>query len=516
MKGEPDTLQELVQAEERIRSVVDHIVEGIISTDESGNIDSFNPAAEKLFGYTQNDIIGKNIKLLIPEPYHRQYDDSICKHLSTGKVEVLDNGHELVGKRKDGSTFVMDLAVSTFYKGERRYFTSIVNDITERTKPRHELHQQPDDVADASRQTHDFLAMLAHELRNPLAPMRNALHLMQMPQADAQTIEKARAIMERQLAHMVRLVDDLLDVSRIISGKIGLHKEVLDFAVAVARAVETAQPVVDTRNHQLNISMPDRPIWVEADLVRLAQVISNLLTNAANYSDRAGRIDLAVGSEDGEAVMRIRDTGMGIPADLLPRIFNLFVQEDRSLARSQGGLGIGLTLVKTLVEMHGGSVTAASAGPEQGSEFVVRLPLYKPERQSAPGGDAGSTATHVLHKRVLVVDDNIDAAESTAMVLQVAGYEVRCVHDGPSVLQAAKDYRPQVVILDIGLPGISGYELARKLRQEPEFLHTPLIALTGYGQEEDRRRSLQAGFDHHLTKPADPQTLRALIAQPDT
>jgi two-component system CheB/CheR fusion protein len=411
----------------------------------------------------------------------------------------------------------MELAVSEFHIGERRYFTGIVRDITERKRLEQELRQRLEELAEADRQKNDFLAMLAHELRNPLAPMRNALHLLRMPGATDAMRERAREMMEHQLQQLVRLVDDLLDISRIVRGKIELRNELFDIATAIARAVETAQPVIDAQGHELSISLPDEPIWIEADLVRLAQIIANLLTNAAKYTDKAGRIGLSL-ARDGEwVVLRVRDSGIGIAPDILPRIFELFVQGDRSLARSQGGLGIGLTLVKRLVEMHGGSVSASSHGLGEGSEFVVRLPVAR--SSLAPGdrqafGTAQGNVNRAARRRVLVVDDNIDAAESIAMILELAGYEVRCVYDGPSVLQAARMYHPDVVVLDIGLPGMSGYEVARQLREQPDFRRTPLVAVTGYGQEDDRRRSQDAGFDYHLTKPVNPDALQAFVARP--
>jgi CheY-like chemotaxis protein len=371
-------------------------------------------------------------------------------------------------------------------------------------------------LAEADRQKNEFLAMLAHELRNPLAPMRNALHLMKMPGADGPTVNQARDMMERQMHQLVRLVDDLLDVSRIIRGKIELRKEPVDLTVAISRAVETAHPVVESQGHQLTVSFPEQAVWVEGDLIRLSQVIANLLTNAAKYTEKAGHISVKLEREGEDAVLRVRDTGVGIPPELQSRIFDLFLQGDRSLARSQGGLGIGLTLVKRLVEMHGGSVTVASSGAGQGSEFTIRL-YALPEGQSSDALGAPGMRPHVtdaLRKRVLVVDDNVDAAESIAMILRLSGYDVRCVYDGPSVLKAAKSYRPDVVVLDIGLPGLSGYDVARELREQPEFRRTPLVAVTGYGQEEDRRRSQEAGFDYHLTKPVDPEVLQAFVARP--
>src|SRR5918996_2534142 len=289
--------EELRQAEERMRSVVNHVIDGIITIDEQGKVESFNQAAEKLFGYTRSEVIGQNVKLLMPEPFHGEHDGYISNYVRTGQAKIIGIGREVVGRRKDGSTFPMELAVSAFHLGPRRFFTGIVRDITERKRLEHELRQRLHELAEADRQKNEFLAMLAHELRNPLAPICNALHLIKMPGADSLTVDEARDMMERQTHQLVRLVDDLLDVSRIIRGNIELRKEPLDLAVAVTRAVETAHPVIDAHGHHLNILTPEQPIFVEADLIRLAQIIANLLTNAAKYTDVAGRIWLTVERE---------------------------------------------------------------------------------------------------------------------------------------------------------------------------------------------------------------------------
>jgi PAS domain S-box-containing protein len=507
-------VQELAEAEERMRSVVNHVVDGIITIDAQGHVAAFNPAAEKLFGYKASEVVGQNVKMLMPEPYHGEHDGYIANYLRTSQAKIIGIGREVVGRRKDGSTFPMDLAVSEFHLGQQRYFTGIVRDITERKGLEQELRQRVQELGEADRHKNEFLAMLAHELRNPLAPIRNALHILKMPGANEELVQQAHGMMERQVEHVVRLVDDLLDVSRIIRGKIELRKQIVDLAAVVHRAVETAQPVLDAQGHELTLALPHRPVFVEADLVRLAQVISNLLNNAAKYTDQAGRIGLSVERDGPEAVqVRVRDSGLGIAPELLPRIFDLFVQGDRSLARSQGGLGIGLTLVKSLVEMHGGSVTAFSAGPGQGSEFIVRLPTmsaHKPEQRKGPPetGAAGPS------RRILVVDDNVDAAESTAMLLRLWGHEVQTVYDGVSVLETVRTFRPEMVLLDIGLPGITGYDVAKQLRQQPQDRRLILAAMTGYGQYDDRRRSQAAGFDFHLTKPLDPNLLATFVAAP--
>jgi two-component system CheB/CheR fusion protein len=385
-------------------------------------------------------------------------------------------------------------------------------EVEERRRLEEELHHRVAELAEADRHKNEFLAMLAHELRNPLAPIRNAVQILKMPGADRRTIDQAREMMDRQLQHLVRLVDDLLDVSRIMRGKISLDRQPVDLATIVGRAVETAQPVIDAHGHLLTVELPDRPVMLGADLVRLAQVLSNLLTNAAKYTERAGRIWLTATAEGDEVICRVRDTGIGIASDLLPRVFDPFVQAERSLARSLGGLGVGLTLVKRLVEMHGGTVEAHSEGLGLGSEFVVRLPARWTEPVGAPGAPAGpAIAADRARRRVLVVDDNVDAADSAAMLLRLWGHEVQTVYDGLAVLQAVRDFRPEVILLDIGLPGMTGYEVAQQLRAQPGLGSVVLAAMTGYGQDEDRRRSRAAGFNHHLTKPLDPLTLQALI-----
>jgi PAS domain S-box-containing protein len=505
--------QELRRAEERMRSVVDHVVDGIITIDDLGNIESFNPAAEKLFGFVQAEVIGRNVKMLMPQPYHGEHDGYIANYVRTGVPKIIGTGREVIGQRKNGTTFPMELAVSEFHIGERRFFTGIVRDITERKRLEVELHDRLQQLAEADRQKNEFLAMLSHELRNPLAPMRNALSLMKLANGDEGVTREARDLIERQLHHLVRLVDDLLDVSRIIRGRVELRREPVDLAAVVARAIETARPVIDAYGHQLGVMLPPAPVHVEGDVVRLAQVIANLLTNAARYSGKPGRINLGVWCDGGDAVLSVRDYGVGIAPELLPRIFELFVQGDHTLARSQGGLGIGLTLVKRLVEMHGGAVSAISAGPGTGSEFIVRLPAMAGREARTFESEAPQDRPASAPRRVLVVDDNVDAAESIAKLLRLAGHEVECVYDGPQALQGATRSRPDVVVLDIGLPGMDGYEVARRLRTLPQFRHTALIALTGYGQDSDRQSSRQAGFDHHLTKPVDPDVLERLIAR---
>jgi signal transduction histidine kinase/DNA-binding response OmpR family regulator len=368
-------------------------------------------------------------------------------------------------------------------------------------------------IQEGDRLKNEFLAMLAHELRNPLAPIRNAVHILKRLEVHREEFHFARDIIDRQLSQMVRLVDDLLDVSRITRGKIILQKERLDVIASATRAVETSRPLIEARQQKLTVELAQGPLWVHGDATRLAQVLANLLNNAAKFTPEGGSIQLTLAREGSEAVFRVRDTGIGIPPDILANVFDLFIQGDRSLDRSQGGLGIGLTLVRRLVEMHGGSVQAHSAGANQGSEFTVRLPLAADEETPTPANGAVAAGMSGRRQRILIVDDNVDSAETLALVLRQNGHDVQTRHDGPSALELAPVYHPEVVLLDIGLPGMDGYEVARRLKQQPGLDSVCLAAITGYGQESDRTRSRAAGFQYHLVKPVDLNALQDMLAR---
>ena len=378
----------------------------------------------------------------------------------------------------------------------------IFNNITERKNVERKLQEQAQALSDLDRRKDEFLAMLSHELRNPLAPMTNAVHMLRLQPDKDQVQRQALGIIERQLGQLKHLVDELLEISRISTGRVQLRLERIALSGVLERAIETSQPLVEERRHVLEVSAPSHPIWLQADPSRLEQVVVNLLTNAAKYTDPGGRIWLSVAQEGQEAVLRVRDTGIGIAADLLPRIFDLFTQAEKSLDRSQGGLGIGLCLVQRLVELHSGNVIVSSV-LGQGSEFVVRLPVTSLDLPPLLPPQAKVVRPAGKFCCVLVVDDNVDAAQSMEALLAMEGHEVRVVHDGAAALEAVQSFPASVLLLDIGLPGLTGLEVARRIRQLPALKNLVLVALTGYGQESDRERTREAGFDHHLVKPAD-------------
>jgi signal transduction histidine kinase/CheY-like chemotaxis protein len=392
-------------------------------------------------------------------------------------------------------------AAQTAIRARSRQY-QIRGHLSERLRNEHALRT-------ADRRKDEFLATLGHELRNPLAPILNSLEILKLSGAFVDTrTQQACAVMERQVHHLNRLVDDLLEVSRITRGIIEVKKESLDLTAIVKAAIETSRPVLDNLRHELKTDFDTVPMCIGGDPVRLTQVFANLLNNAAKYTNHGGHITVSTRREGEEAIVKVKDDGIGIAPSLLAQVFDMFMQVDRSTRRSQGGLGIGLTLVKSLVNMHGGTVEARSDGPGLGSEFIVRLPLMV-------ATTATPTAPRKLEplpsRRILIVDDSRDGGESLAMLLRVLGAEVALAHSGRDALDCVDTFSPDVVLLDIGMPGMDGYEVARRIRASPENRHISLIALTGWGQDEDRKRSVAAGFDHHLVKPADLEQLRQLL-----
>ena len=369
-----------------------------------------------------------------------------------------------------------------------------------------------ENLQEAAKRKDEFLAMLSHELRNPLAPIRTAVEVIRRVAPPDPTLTMAREAVDRQVGHLVRLVEELLDVSRISEGRITLKKEQIELNKVIAHSVETVRPLIESRGQQLSVRLPRSPVWVFGDAVRLSQAVGNLLNNAAKYTPEGGRVEIAASAREGEALVEVNDDGEGIDAQLMPRVFDLFVQGQRSLDRSQGGLGVGLTLVKRLVELHQGRVEADSAGAGRGSTFRIRLPcLTAVANRSEKVSQIQPSRAGITGRRVLVVDDNIDAAETVAAYLRLEGHEAKVVTEGAEVMGSARVFEPQVVVLDIGLPGLDGYQIARQLRAQPHTRDMLLIAVTGYGREEDRARAAAAGFDCHFVKPADPVEIQAAI-----
>ncbi len=499
----------LRHSEERLRLLVESVQDSaLFMLDPLGFVDSWNAGAERIKGYRAEEIIGQHFsRFYPPEALAQNWPQELLAMARTlGRAE--DSGWRL---RRDGSRFWASVVLSALYDrdGRLRGYAKITRDLTDRRRMQ--------TLEEEGRQTTEFLAMLAHELRNPLAPIRNAVQWMQRSPLRDPTLDGARDIIDRQVAHLSHLVDDLLDVGRIATGTIALRSTALDLSMVAARAIETSLPLMQARRQSFHAEMPDQQVLVQGDQTRLMQIVMNLLNNAAKYTPENGAVFLKLEAGDREATLTVSDTGIGIAPELLPRIFDLFMQGRRTLARSEGGLGIGLTLVKRLVALHGGEVAAFSEGPDRGSRFVVRLPLLHPRRLSGPPSPLASAtespaAGVSASRRVLVIDDNQDSTTSMAMLLKLVGHEVCVAADGNTGLREAERFLPQVVLLDIGLPDINGYEVARRLRQHPSLQSATLIAMTGYGQPEDRQRSSEAGFHHHLVKPVDWETLERLLA----
>jgi PAS domain S-box-containing protein len=450
-----------------------------------------NEGLLKMWGKTRDEALGKNCLELGYEPWHAaMHDREIDQVVATKQAvrgEVPFSG--TLGRRIYDYILVPVLGPD----GKVEAIAGTTRDVT--------------DYKEGQRRKDEFIATLSHELRNPLAPLRNALHLLRATAETPATLP-IHDMIERQLSHMVRLVEDLLEVSRITRGKLELRKERTDLASVLRTAVETCAPMIQQAGHRLSVGLPAQPLWVEGDSVRLAQLLSNLLNNAARYTDAGGEIALEAARDGSEATVRVRDNGAGISSAELPKLFAMFSRGDGADTRAPGGLGIGLALARTLAEMHGGTIEARSEGPGRGSEFTVRLPLARGTILS----DSRASGTAVLTgRRILVVDDNADAAESLAMVLRSLGAEVQVARSGPAGLEACGKYDPEVVLLDIGMPGMDGYEVARRIRARTRSRQPALVALTGWGQDEHRQKSREAGFDHHLVKPAEIPALQALL-----
>jgi two-component system CheB/CheR fusion protein len=499
----------------RLAAVVRDSNDAILVCDFEGRILSWNRGAEEMYGYTEQEALRLNMAAMIPDSARARHDEWLDRARRSEPAQPTKT--QRIAKDGKIVDILFTLSVLRDSAGMPTAIASTERDITHQLITEKELRTRAERLLEADRRKDEFLAMLAHELRNPLAPIRNAVEALGQPRLldDKANLEVSRKLIERQVKHLSRLVDDLLDVSRITRGQVSLQQEKIELGSLVERAVELNREQIESRQHRLSISVPAEPIWLEGDATRITQVLGNLLNNAAKYTDPGGAISVSVSVENRQGVFRVRDTGMGIAADLLPHVFDLFVQGKRSLDRSQGGLGIGLRLVRQLVEMHGGTVAARSDGPGYGSEFEVRLPIDQQARAATISKrfDVPPPLPLIPAKglRALVVDDNPDTVESMSALLGMHGHEVRTASDGELAVQVAKDFQPEAVLLDIGLPGIDGYEVARRLRDIPATHNALLLAVTGYGTPEDRRASQDAGFDYHLVKPVDPGSILGLL-----
>jgi len=527
-------IQRRAQAETALQSysrwlsvTLGSIGDAVIATEADGRVTYMNAVAEQMTGWTLADAQGlplENVFVIINEHTRGGVESPVTKVLREGCVVGLANHTLLV--RKDGSEHPIDDSGAPIrdHSGKLIGVVLVFHDISERHRMERELQRQAEQLLEADRRKDRFLSMLAHELRNPLAPMAIGVELLQRLPGTMPEVHKVGQMMQRQVAHLSRLVADLLDVSRITNGHIDLHREKVPINDVLLAAVEMVRPLIDQRQHRLTITLAPPALTLYVDRARLVQVFSNLLSNAAKFTPTGGAISICAALHASNLLVTVSDTGIGIEEQMLPRVFDLFMQADRSLDRTQGGLGVGLTVVHTLVEMHGGEVLVRSGGAGRGSEFVVSLPTrtegHEPVVAAAdPSGSAAEISVPGVRqpKRVLLVDDNKDAAHAMTSLLGLWGHDVRVAYDGPEALEVAASFHPEVVFLDIGLPHMDGYEVARRLRAEPNNGNEVLlVALTGYGQEDDIRRALDAGFDHHFTKPVDLACVAELLGDPRT
>jgi PAS domain S-box-containing protein len=490
------------QLKQHLAAIVESSEDIIVSKTLDGIITSWNKGAEHALRYKPEEVIGKHVSILIP-PEQAEDTERILGSIHRGeRVEHYRSKR----RRKDGGIIDVSITVSPIHdeEGEIIGASKVGRDITHQKK----LEQE---IEESNRRKDEFLAMLAHELRNPIAAIHGASQLLGT-RGSEQDLRWAQEVIQRQVGNLSRLIDDLLDASRITRGKIALRKQVVDLAPIVTSALEIVRPLIEDRRHELNVSLAAGELRLEADPLRLEQILVNLLTNSAKYTDSGGRIFLMAAYEQDEIVIKLEDTGIGIEPKMLPRIFELFAQGDRTIDRAEGGLGIGLTIVERLVEMHGGSVTAHSEGLGKGSKFTVRLPAAFHGRTIHQESPIQSKFSRTP-LRVLVVDDNHDMVSGLARLLRMQGHDVQVAYDGQTAIELASEIRPDVILLDIGLPGMSGYEVVRRLRTDTALRNILFIAISGYGQDEDIRKAKEAGFDNHLVKPINYHTLMEVLGR---
>lgn len=488
-----------------LAAIVTSSDDAIVSKTLEGVILSWNAGAERLFGYTPAEAVGQSIDLIVP-PELWDEELSILERLRHG-----ERIHQLETTRvtKDGRRVEIALTVSPLRDEAGRVIgaSKVARDITTRKRAEQALRE-------ADRRKDEFLATLAHELRNPLAPIRNAVQILLRQGPLSPEPQWALEVVDRQVTQMTRLLDDLLDVSRISHNKLQLRKERIELSAVMQNAVETSHPVIESGGHELSVELPSQPVYLDADPVRLAQVLSNLLNNAAKYTDAGGHIRLTGNRQGDDVLLSVKDDGIGMTGEMLPHVFDMFSQEKNGVERSQGGLGIGLSLVRAVVDLHSGSIEARSDGPNRGSEFLIRLPVSAPPDVERPKERCEKREEEGAPKhRLLIADDTRDSADALAMLLRMMGHDVQTAYDGEEAIQAAAQFVPDVVLLDIGMPKMDGYEACRRIRQQPGGSKMLLVALTGWSQEGDRRRTEEAGFDYHMVKPVDPQLLVELLAR---
>jgi len=509
--------ERLRESEGLFQTVFTQAAAGIAVATTTGRFVRVNPAFEAISGYTDSELRAMDF-LAITHPDDRAGNINLVAQLLAGELSCFVIEKRYVRKDK-GIVWVRNSVCGIHdEEGLLANLLAVSQNITRQKVAEQALARQLDltrqaeeRLKEADRRKDEFLAMLAHELRSPLAPIRNATQLMRLGGIDSPRLLRACDVVDRQVVEMTRLVDDLLDVARITQGKISLRKESVELQKILANAVEISSPLLESRRQRLIVSLPEERVWLDADPVRLTQVFANLFNNASKFTGSGGEVRALADRKGDDVLVRVQDTGAGIPQDKLAGVFDLFVQLDPSPSGPKGGLGIGLTIVRAIVEMHGGTVEALSPGLGCGSEFIVRLPVSKAAERQLENKANKATSSSGSPLRILVVDDNADAADTLAELLKLKGHDVRSECDGPSALNVAASFRPEFILLDIGLPGMDGYEVARRVRQAPELSKTTLVALTGYGQEKDRQQSRSAGFDHHLVKPVDPEALLALF-----
>ena len=495
----------LRQSEERFRLLVEGVEDyAIYMLDPEGTITSWNAGAHRIKGYAREEILGRHFsRFYTPEDLQAGAPwEELAHARRTGRAE-----REGWRVRKDGERFWARTIITSLYdtEGHLRGFAKVTQDLTDRR------HIQ--ELESAARQVNEFIAVLAHELRNPLAPIRNAVQLMATLPSGSDLIPALRDTIDRQSAQLSRIVDDMVDISRITRGALTLNRGPTDLNEVVRRAVETSAPAIQASRHTLDVDLPSQPLVVDGDPNRLNQLLTNLLNNAARYTPEGGRIGVSMRGEGSDAVVIVHDTGVGISPEMMGRIFTMFVQGKSALKRVGGGLGIGLALARKIAEMHGGTLEAQSAGENAGAQFTLRLPLLAGASAPAEPAAAPMPARAGDPRRVLIVDDTVDAAAVLVMMLRNLGHETRMVHEGARALEAADEFRPDVVLLDIGMPGMDGYEVARRLSATKKQRHFRIVAISGWGHEVDRQRSSDAGFDMHLVKPVDSEVLSRVVAQ---